>query len=200
MKIAVLANNQQWEELQKSSSSSNIFRINDLENSTGVAEVYMILTEITIETLRCIHKPVLVNSVMRTLSELNTPTNVVRINGWNGFLSAQKWEVAGEITEEINEAIVSLGKQVIRVKDEVGFVSPRIIAMIINEAYFALGDNISTKNEIDIAMRSGTNYPYGPFEWAGIIGRNNIYMLLEKLATSNKRYLPAPLLKQEATL
>jgi 3-hydroxyacyl-CoA dehydrogenase len=42
--------------------------------------------------------------------------------------------------------------------------------MIINEAYFALEDNVSTKAETDIAMKLGTNYPYGPFEWGQLIG------------------------------
>ncbi|MEO6233508.1 MAG: 3-hydroxyacyl-CoA dehydrogenase family protein [Ferruginibacter sp.] len=200
MKIAVLANDDQWEEIQKSCDCSNMLRINDLANSPGFIDVYIILNNFTPVTLGNIDKPVFINSVTQTLSELKTPANVVRINGWNSFLSAKKWEVAGDITHEMKNVIASLGKQMIVVKDEIGFVSPRIIAMIINEAYFALGENISTKNEIDISMRSGTNYPYGPFEWAIIIGLNNIYKLLEKLASTSKRYIPAPLLKHEASL
>ncbi|CAN5550424.1 hypothetical protein BH11BAC3_BH11BAC3_40140 [soil metagenome] len=200
MKIAVLADNDQWEELQKSCDCSNMLRINDLADSSGFIDVYIILTDITDSTLIDINKPVLINSVIQTLTELKTAPNVVRMNGWNSFLSAKKWEVAGDITAAIKNATASLGKQLVVVKDEIGFVSPRIIAMIINEAYFALGENISKKNEIDIAMRSGTNYPYGPFEWASIIGVNNIYKLLEKLASTSKRYIPAPLLKHEVSL
>jgi 3-hydroxybutyryl-CoA dehydrogenase len=66
--------------------------------------------------------------------------------------------------------------------------------MIINEAYFALDDAVSSKAEIDIAMKLGTNYPWGPFEWAEKIGLNNIYLLLQKLSLTNKRYQPAPTL------
>ncbi len=44
------------------------------------------------------------------------------------------------------------------------------MAMIINEAWHALAEEVSTKNEIDTAMKLGTNYPYGPFEWAEKIG------------------------------
>ena len=70
--------------------------------------------------------------------------------------------------------------------------------MIINEAFFAMEENISTENEIDIAMKLGTNYPYGPFEWCDLIGADNILALLEKLSIQDKRYLPAGLLKSEA--
>lgn len=64
--------------------------------------------------------------------------------------------------------------------------------MIINEAYFTLGESVSSENEIDIAMKLGTNYPYGPFEWARLIGLRNIHSLLEKLTQEDIRYLPAP--------
>ena len=84
------------------------------------------------------------------------------------------------------------------VADEPGFISARVIAMIINEAYFALGDDISSKTEIDIAMKLGTNYPYGPFEWAELIGEENILSLLQKLAETDTRYQPAALLIAEA--
>jgi 3-hydroxybutyryl-CoA dehydrogenase len=70
--------------------------------------------------------------------------------------------------------------------------------MIINEAYFALEENVSTKEEIDIAMKLGTNYPYGPFEWCKKIGLKNIAALLAELSQTEKRYQPARLLLKEA--
>ena len=72
--------------------------------------------------------------------------------------------------------------------------------MIINEAYFALEEGVSTKEEIDTAMKLGTNYPYGPFEWAKKIGLKNIFQLLDKLHKTNLRYEPAALLKKEAII
>jgi 3-hydroxybutyryl-CoA dehydrogenase len=76
-------------------------------------------------------------------------------------------------------------------------VAAKIIAMIINEAYFALGENISTKNEIDVAMKLGTNYPYGPFEWSEKIGLKKIYALLKKLCEKDSRYNIAPAMENE---
>jgi 3-hydroxybutyryl-CoA dehydrogenase len=76
-------------------------------------------------------------------------------------------------------------------------ITPRTIAMIINEAYFALEEEISSKEQIDIAMKLGTNYPYGPFEWAEKIGLKKIYNLLTQLYQTDKRYIPAPFMKKE---
>ena len=97
-----------------------------------------------------------------------------------------------------NTAILkALNKNVIPVPDQPGFISARIIAMIINEAYFAKSENVSTEKEIDVAMKLGTNYPYGPFEWASIIGIKNIYALLKILSETDSRYQPSHLIEEE---
>ena len=70
--------------------------------------------------------------------------------------------------------------------------------MIINEAYYAKDEDVSTEKEIDTAMKLGTNYPFGPFEWAQIIGIRNIYTLLKTLSEKDNRYIPSPLLETEA--
>jgi 3-hydroxybutyryl-CoA dehydrogenase len=71
--------------------------------------------------------------------------------------------------------------------------------MIVNEAFFALGESVSTMPQIDLAMKLGTNYPYGPFEWSNKIGLKNITGLLNELSKEEKRYQPAKLLLKEAT-
>jgi 3-hydroxybutyryl-CoA dehydrogenase len=70
--------------------------------------------------------------------------------------------------------------------------------MIVNEAYLALGEGVSSREAIDTAMRLGTNYPYGPFEWASRIGLSPIVELLEVLARQNPLYSVAPSLKEES--
>ena len=69
--------------------------------------------------------------------------------------------------------------------------------MIINEAYFARDENVSSEADIDTAMKLGTNYPYGPFEWCKKIGVERVFNLLEKLAETDKRFTPAGGLKNE---
>jgi 3-hydroxybutyryl-CoA dehydrogenase len=69
--------------------------------------------------------------------------------------------------------------------------------MIINEAYLALGEGVSTPEEIDTAMKLGTNYPFGPIEWGSHIGLQNVVTLLHKLSVVQPRYTPADLLVQK---
>ena len=137
-------------------------------------------------------KPVIINSVVNTLAEINCSENVVRINGWNSFLKNNTWEIAGKTDRVMNDFFKLAGKKIIACNDEAGFISARIISMIINEAFFAKHDLVSHEQEIDTAMKLGTNYPYGPFEWVQIIGKENIFNLLIKLSATDKRYQPAP--------
>lgn len=127
--------------------------------------------------------PVLINSVTHTLAE--TDPAFVRINGWPGFLSGTLVEAAA-VDEEKKAAVADLFRQMDReitwLPDQVGFVTPRVVASIINEAYLALEEGVSTREEIDTAMRLGTNYPHGPFEWADRIGLANVSSLLKKLS------------------
>ena len=143
-------------------------------------------------------KPVFINAVITTLKELELPENFYRINGWPTFLKRDIWEVAGENGDALT-IFEKLQWKYISVADEPGLVSARIVSMIINEAWFALGDEVSTKEEIDIAMKLGTNYPYGPFEWCEKIGLQKVYDLLQKLSETDKRYSVAPAIKNELT-
>lgn len=144
-----------------------------------------------------LNTPIFINSVTKTLSSIKANEHLIRINAWQGFLEKEIWEIAGLGSESVDAILKTLNKKYIAVDDEPGFVSARIIAMIINEAYFAKGENVSTKAEIDIAMKLGTNYPYGPFEWSKIIGIHKIHELLKKLAETDERYLPAPEMENE---
>ncbi|MEO6718846.1 MAG: 3-hydroxyacyl-CoA dehydrogenase family protein [Ferruginibacter sp.] len=199
MKIAVLANDEQWNELNDGTNMNECVRIYSQKEYAAEADGFLVLDDSAFDFFLT-EKPVIKNAVDATLKGMKAPINVVRINGWSGFLKRSKWEVAGAINNAVQQIFSSLGKQPAIVVDEVGFVTARIISMIINEAYFALGENISTKEEIDIAMKLGTNYPYGPFEWAAMIGTEKVYSLLLKLSAQEGRYIPAPLLKEEATL
>jgi 3-hydroxybutyryl-CoA dehydrogenase len=142
---------------------------------------------------------IIVSEIARTFPEL--PGIHARINGWPGFLQRQLLEVSsapGVSREQAEKFFAVFGKTAEWVNDTPGLISPRVISMIINEAYHALGENVSSKQEIDTAMKLGTNYPYGPFEWCGKIGLKKVYELLLALATNNSRYEPAALLKKEA--
>ena len=161
------------------------------------ADAFFDLNEDSNADYNALTKPVFINNMINTLSEINAAKNIVRINLWAGFAEKDLWETAGEINIETASVLKNLHKKYITVNDEPGFVSPRIIAMIINEAYFARDENVSSEADIDTAMKLGTNYPYGPFEWCKKIGVERVFNLLEKLAETDKRFTPAGGLKNE---
>ena len=74
----------------------------------------------------------------------------------------------------------------------------RILSMLINEAADALFLNIATKEDIDLAMTKGVNYPKGLLAWADEIGLKNVLHQLEDLQTEygEDRYRPSPLIKR----
>lgn len=143
--------------------------------------------------------PVIIHSITHTLESLQLP--FARINCWPGFLERPVIECAVSASlDAASLSIVSacLNKQFIFLPDIAGFVSARIIAMIINEAYYALEEGVGSRSDMNIAMKTGTNYPYGPFEWAEKIGIRQIHDLLNELTKTDHRYQPSPLLAEES--
>lgn len=69
----------------------------------------------------------------------------------------------------------------------------RTLAAILNEAGFALDEDVASPGDIDAAMKLGTNYPRGPVEWAERIGRRTCRFLLEVLneTMSDGRFAPS---------
>lgn len=135
--------------------------------------------------------PFLFHSPVNTLADVKAQGRAGRFCAWNTFLQRETWDIAITDNENniwINTLMTAIGWKFCLVQDEPGLVAPRIVANIINEAWYALQAGISTKEEIDLAMRLGTNYPYGPFEWADKIGFDNVNSLLKKLSIVNPMY------------
>lgn len=148
-----------------------------------------------LELSRLLPGPVLINSVVNTLEEIGYP--FIRINAWPGMLERRIHELA--VSDEKSRTAVhalyeKLGWQYRLVPDIAGMLSARVLATIINEACYTLEDQVSTREEIDAAMRLGTNYPRGPFEWAALIGEENVLALLQAMAHEDDRYQPCRLL------
>jgi 3-hydroxybutyryl-CoA dehydrogenase len=145
---------------------------------------------------------------VQTLSTLSRKLNhqvTATLFGFCGlptFLNRQLLEVtvrqSGDVAK-LSEVCATLGTDFSVVDDRVGLVTPRVIAMIINEAYFTVQEGTASREDIDLAMRLGTNYPFGPFEWCERIGLSNVYELLDALYadTKDERYKICALLKKE---
>jgi len=197
MLLVVAASDEQWNELTGSRPGIVWERANDatsFDQHTDADAFFSLKDDGILPGFASLQKPVFINSVIETLTELAAPANVYRINGWPTFLNRSVWEIAGTVTAAVESIFTSLNIKIIPVKDEPGFIAASVIAMIINEAYFAIEDNVSSKEEIDTAMKLGTNYPYGPFEWVELIGGDNILALLQKLNSTDARYKPSELL------
>ncbi|MFT6503864.1 MAG: 3-hydroxybutyryl-CoA dehydrogenase [Crocinitomicaceae bacterium] len=74
----------------------------------------------------------------------------------------------------------------------------RILVMLINEAVDAVFLNIGSKDEIDLAMTKGVNYPKGLLKWADEIGLENVLLKLEAMFAEygEDRYRPSPLMRR----
>jgi 3-hydroxybutyryl-CoA dehydrogenase len=202
MHIAIRATQQQKEELLNKSFNNavtiNWLAENEMLQQPTDAFFDLTFNDANINSNSFMHDIIVFgNAVNSTCKEINKK-NYVRINGWPSFLSRSIIEVAcidEHYKQQAEKILTALNWKFIWTPDDCGFIAARIIAMIINEAYYALEENVSTKEQIDIAMKLGTNYPYGPFEWSEKIGIKKIHSLLEKLSEQNKRYSIARLLK-----
>jgi 3-hydroxybutyryl-CoA dehydrogenase len=205
MKIAIITEDSLKEEwmLQGMYNHVQIEWLSELIAVEG-AECYIdLLFQPTAERINRLQRlqpaMIIVNSVITTLNML--PENFIRINGWPTFLKRPVVDSSSgndELKTQAEKIFAAFNKTTEWVPDVPGFITARVISMIINEAWFTLGEKVSAKEEIDIAMKLGTNYPYGPFEWGEKIGLQKVVELLTTLSISHSRYVPAILLKKEA--
>lgn len=89
------------------------------------------------------------------------------------------------------ELFESIGKGVVLVEDVPGLFLGRTIGSIVNEAVSAVDGGIATADDVDTAMRLGTNYPIGPIAWGREIGGKRIARILNRLAAAEgSRFAP----------
>lgn len=156
-------------------------------------------------------KTVMVCAVKKSLHQLvqnldlNINCHLIGMNALPTFINRSKVEISYlNNTDAItfDEIAKQLDWEYLTVQDAVGMVTPRVIAMVINEACFTLYEQTASMNDIDVAMKLGTNYPFGPFEWCDRIGVKDVYETLEAIAkdTNDPRYKICPLLKKKYLL
>jgi 3-hydroxybutyryl-CoA dehydrogenase len=148
------------------------------------------------------------SSVTVTVTEqahwIRNPQRLVGISAFPTLLSQRLIEFATapqtskEVLVKAQDFFIQLEKEVSVVQDRVGMVLPRILCMIVNEAYFALQEGITSPQDVDVAMKLGTSYPFGPIEWGEKIGLRHVSAVLHALYTDLRedRYRIAPLLRQ----
>jgi 3-hydroxybutyryl-CoA dehydrogenase len=92
----------------------------------------------------------------------------------------------------------SIGKDIELVQDRIGMVFPRILCQLINEAAFALQEEIAAPQDLDKAMVVAAGLPIGPIAWAEKIGLKQVHAVLKSLHRDlgEDRSRIAPLLTQ----
>ncbi len=91
-----------------------------------------------------------------------------------------------------------MGKTTVTARDMPGFIVNRILIPMINEACYALMEGLGTVEDIDTAMKLGTNQPMGPLTLADFIGLDTCLYIAEVLhdGLGDAKYRPCPLLRQ----
>lgn len=114
--------------------------------------------------------------------------------------------IRGQDTSEatynaIVKMVHDINKTPVTSKDTPGFIVNRILMPMINEAIFALYDNVASPKDIDTAMKLGTNQPMGPLELADFIGLDTCFWIMQVLhqGFEDDKYRPCPLLEEYVT-
>lgn len=92
----------------------------------------------------------------------------------------------------------ALGKEPVKTKDVPGFIVNRILIPMLNEAVFAYQDGVGTPEDIDKAMKLGTNQPIGPLALIDLIGLDVTIDVMDVFYEEfqDSKYRAAPLLRQ----
>ncbi len=107
-------------------------------------------------------------------------------------------ETSAETVALARDLSIKLGKDPVEVKESAGFVVNRILVPMMNEAFNLLMEGVATAEDIDKAMKLGTNMPMGPLELADFTGLDVGLAVMEVLhrETGDPRFRPSPLLRQ----
>ncbi|MDR1214691.1 MAG: 3-hydroxybutyryl-CoA dehydrogenase [Propionibacteriaceae bacterium] len=100
--------------------------------------------------------------------------------------------------ETVRDLALALGKTPVEVRDVPGFVSNRVLQMLINEAIYCVYEGVASVEDIDTVLRLGMNHPMGPLTLADFIGLDTVLSIMEILhrGYGDSKYRPCPLLRQ----
>lgn len=141
-------------------------------------------------------------SITQLAAATNRPEKVVGLHFMNPVPVMQLVEVIRGIAtsnttfDTVAAIVAKMNKTMVVSKDYPGFIVNRILMPMINEAIYAVYEGVSSPEDIDIAMKLGTNQPMGPLALADLIGLDTCLAIMQvlHLGFSDSKYRPCPLL------
>jgi 3-hydroxybutyryl-CoA dehydrogenase len=137
----------------------------------------------------------------------NRPDKVIGMHFMNPVPIMKLVEIIRSLTtsedtfDQTRNVISKLGKVLVVSEDRPGFIVNRILMPMINEAIYAFNEGVASIEDIDTAMKLGTNQPMGPLALADFIGLDTCLAIMRVLydGFSDSKYRPCPLLVNYVT-
>ncbi|HKJ32035.1 MAG TPA: 3-hydroxybutyryl-CoA dehydrogenase [Balneolales bacterium] len=141
-------------------------------------------------------------SITKLAAVTNRPDQVIGMHFFNPVPVMRLVEVvcgldtSDEVYDTVEATAQKLQKDPVPVSDYPGFVSNRVLMPMINEAIFAVYENVATPENVDSVMKLGMAHPMGPLRLADFIGLDVCLDILNVLYDGFKdpKYRPCPLL------
>ncbi|MEZ4319052.1 MAG: 3-hydroxybutyryl-CoA dehydrogenase [Myxococcota bacterium] len=144
-------------------------------------------------------------SITALAAHTNRPDKVIGMHFMNPVPVMKLVEIirglatSDETYQTVNAISERMGKTTVVSRDMPGFIVNRVLMPYINEAAYALYEGIASVEDIDTAMKLGTNVPMGPLTLADFIGLDTCLAIMEVLHDGmggDSKYRPCPLLRK----
>jgi 3-hydroxybutyryl-CoA dehydrogenase len=105
-----------------------------------------------------------------------------------------------KVIAKVEAVVAGLGLYAESVDDAPGLVLGRIVAQLVNEACFAVGEGVASPDDMDLGLQLGLNHPHGPIAWGERMGWDAVLARIDALwgDRHDERYRAAPLLRRAA--
>ncbi|XP_049848268.1 3-hydroxybutyryl-CoA dehydrogenase-like [Schistocerca gregaria] len=141
-------------------------------------------------------------SVTKIASSSDRPERVIGLHFMNPVQVMKLVEVipglqtCQETIDTTLSVVLSMDKTHVLSKDMPGFIVNRLLMPYINEAIISYSEGLGTLEDLDNAMKLGTNVPMGPLTLADFIGLDTCLAIMRVLYSefSDSKYRPATLL------